>query len=313
MRMKLALSAAGLILAAAGSGLRAQPVLSGPGSGYAFAAGGFRPILGIPGAAYLGSRIPGTELFASVAPNGVSAITFGESGVRFTAGLGETEPVPLEDAIAPAIVHWAADSGAAALYSRDAQAIQFSTSLASAPRMGIPIRMDELGVTGAPLAVDAGARLAAVCTGEGLGILGMAGLMRTQVSCEGFSTGAFHGSTALYLAGSGQIVEIRDWENGGQTRTLPGNDLSQPVAAAVWTGADAILFIVADASANRLHVFDAGAGNELERFDLDSTPSSLDAIGKQAFLLNRDRAVSAPLLVFQLAPQHAVQFIPAGE
>jgi hypothetical protein len=304
-----------VILATCNTGLSllAQSAVSGPTSGYAFVAGGFRPILGIPGSAHLGLPNSHAAQFARVAPNGISAITAGENGVQFIADLGQLAAVQLEKAITPTNVFWSPDSSAAALYSSEAQELQFSTLQSPTGRMKPPIHLNELGVVGAPLAVNPTAGLAAVCSNTILAIVGMQGLMTTSVNCDGLSAGVFASSTTLYVAGNGRVLEIENWQNGGTVKTLLENEGVQAVAAAVSNSPGGPLLLLADASNSRLYVYNTVTALETNRFDLDYAPSSLDLLGRGTFLLNRDRKPSDPLLVFQVLPQPAVTFVPTGE
>jgi hypothetical protein len=304
-----------LVAAAAGTAVLAQSAVSGPASGFTFASGEFRPVLGMPGSAHLGPSTLRTGSSGWVAPNGISAITAGENGIQFIANLSQAAAVQLDEAILPSSVFWSDDSTIVVLYSAEQQALQFSTILSqNAAKMKAPIRLDEIGVLGAPLAVNPAAGLAAVCLNTGLGIFSEKGLTTTPVRCDGLSAAVFAGDDALYVAGNGQILEIGDWENGSTVRTLIESEgASGPVAAAVYEGADGRMLILANASSGRLYVYNTVTSRETERFDLDYKPSSLDQLGLGRFLLNRDRRPSEPLLVFQVLPPHAVTFIPSGE
>jgi hypothetical protein len=313
MKTKSFLSATIVFTACSGAALFAQPDLAGPLSGYAFEAGVFRPIVGLPGSAYLGPGISKTARFAGIAPNGRSAISADENGVYFIADLGQADMAPLSDAVQPTGVFWARDSSAVALYSAETQSIQFSSALAPSPLLNPPVLLGALGVTRAPLAVDAGLGVAAVCANGELAVLAASGLLATGVSCDGLSVAAFAGENSLYAAGNGRVLEISNWKSGGETKILPADGISDPVAAAIWQTSEARLLLLVSASDWSLQVCQIGPAFEVARIELDFSPSSLDAFGQDAFLLNRDRKKSEPLLVFRARPQRAVIFIPAGE
>ena len=322
MSIKSHLATAALALGAC-SGLCAQSAVSGPTSGYIFTGGRFRPILGVPGSAHLGpspSMKPKAPMhsemrppqFARVAPNGFSAITSGDKGVQFIADLSHPQDEQLAGAITPTAVFWANDSSAAALYSAKEHKLQY---LALRPSITIrpPIQLDQLAAIGPPLAVNPTAELAAVCTGSGLAVIGAQGLMSTSVSCDGLSAGAFAGSTTLYVAGNGKVLEINSWQNGGAVTTLLETQGVQPIAAAAFDVPAGRSLLLLDASSNRLYVYDTTTATLTDQFDLDYSPSSLDLLGQATFLLNRDRKPYQPPLLFQILPKHAVSFVPVGD
>ena len=102
--------------------------LSGPVSGAVFHSGSraIRPILGVPGSAYLGVAIASGLDAAAVSPNHKLAIAIRDGqGVVFT-GVDEASPVEAEvDAIPGADkLFWSSDSTVAGLYSSKSGAVQ---------------------------------------------------------------------------------------------------------------------------------------------------------------------------------------------
>ena len=130
----------------------AQPSagLAGPVTGFIFDAqlGAVRPMLGLPGAAYLGPAAATGLDAASVAPDGSAALAVERGGkLVLYSGLRSATPValPLSGAIAGADrFAWAGISGAAAVYSSRTGQAQILTGLASSPAAAAPIYLSGL-------------------------------------------------------------------------------------------------------------------------------------------------------------------------
>jgi len=141
-----------LMLAGSAFSLSGQQTFSGPASGYVFDSveGSIRPVLGIPGAAYLGSQpgLPSGQLWnlVSVAPNGKRALAVSGLSVNLIPDLSQPGsfnsiaqvPGPISRIV------WSGDSTAAAIWSVTAGQLQRITALDSTPLVHDPIDLSAL-------------------------------------------------------------------------------------------------------------------------------------------------------------------------
>jgi hypothetical protein len=153
----------------------AQPSagVAGPVTGFIFDAqsGAVRPMLGIPGAAYLGNGVAIGLDAASVAPDGSAALAVERGGkLMLYTGLRNAHPAAL--AVAGAIPSpdrfvWAADGSAAAVYSSRAGQAQILTGLAQSPVAAAPINLSSLPGQVTALAFDGLRLIVAVASPDG--------------------------------------------------------------------------------------------------------------------------------------------------
>jgi len=119
-----------VLMSVAACGLWGQALqFSGPSTGLVYdqPSRTIRPILGVPGSAYLGSPVLSGLPFTSLSPDGTLGITLGGPAPALLSGLLSSLPVetPLDQAIsAPDRVFWSADSTTAVLYSSAERLLQ---------------------------------------------------------------------------------------------------------------------------------------------------------------------------------------------
>ena len=156
---------------------RAQPSagVSGPVTGFVFVgpAGAIRPMLGIPGAAYLGGPVATGLVAASIAPDGSAALAVQQAG-KLVLYTGLRTGAPVATAVPGGIAGadhfaWAGDSSGAAVYSAASGQGQILSGLGKSPAAGSPI--DLAGIAGqvTALACD-GQRLIVGVSGDSGGI-----------------------------------------------------------------------------------------------------------------------------------------------
>ncbi len=124
-----------LTLALLATSLLAQTNLQGPVSGYVFdaAEGAIRPLMGVPGASYLGEPVVASLDFASIAPSGNLALC-GRGGRLFLVRgfeSGNTRWLELENDTSVDRMSWAADSDSVALYSAATDRLRMWSGLGS--------------------------------------------------------------------------------------------------------------------------------------------------------------------------------------
>src|ERR1022692_2959685 len=242
--------------------------VAGPVTGFIFDAqvGAVRPMLGIPGAAYLGNVVAAGMNAASVAPDGSAALAVQQLGrlVLYTGLRSATPPVALHvpgaiagvDHFAWAPINNANNAGSAAVVysSRTGQAL--IVGVASNDYGGIYLASAASGIqriahAASPSAID------------------------------------FSGSS-LYFADNQaqQIWQVQSYA-GTPAAVLFANDSGISSPAGLQVSADGQRLYAANAGSRTLSVYDITSRSPVQSLDLNFTPTRLDRFGDSSvFLLN---------------------------
>jgi len=294
--------------------------VAGPVTGFVFDGqlGALRPMLGIPGAAYLGSVVAGGMDAASVAPDGSAALGVQLRGkLMLYSGLrkGQTLALAVSGAIADADhFAWAANSGSAAVYSSRAGQAQILTTLAPTPLAAAPIDLSSLPGQVTALAFDGQHVIVAVASGESGGIYlsgPSAGIQRIA-SAANPSAIALAGND-LYFADSGaqQIVEVRNYANT-PAAVLFANDSGINSPAGLQVSADAQRLYVANAGSRKLVVYQIASRSPEQSLDLAVTPTRLERFGDASAYVVNSGAKEPLYVVRDGGPgKAAVYFVPS--
>lgn len=315
LRLLIALGA----LAISGWGQPSAGV-AGPVTGFIFDAqmGAVRPMLGIPGAAYLGKVLATGLNAASVAPDGSAALAVQQGGkLVLYSGLRSATPVAL--AVSGAIAGadrfaWAGNSSAAAVYSSRTGQAQILTSLAPSPAAAAPIDLSGLPGQVMALAFDGQRLILGVASNDsgGIYLAGAASGMQRIAPAASPSAIALAGGS-LYFADnqSQQIFQVQNYA-GTPAAVLFANDGSISSPAGLQVSADGQRLYVANAGNSKLAVYDVSSRSPVESLDLNFTPTRLDRFGDPSvFLLNGSG--QGPLYVVRDGGpgKAAVYFVPS--
>lgn len=266
-----------------------------------------RPLVGAPGAGYLGAAVlRGIDAF-SLAPDGGQALASVGGQLYWVADLRTEAPVWLlvaRELGSPELVAWRNDSGAAAVYSDAGLRLVSPTGSATV----FPV--EGLGGGISALAVAGDSILAGV---EGVGLYRLKegappSLLAQLASPAGI---AVAGGGRLYVAdrARGEILEVRNYLETPEVVLFAGG-VADPVALSFSRRGTALL--AAGASAKRVTAFDLASGAILGEFELDFEPSRLDALGDgSSFLLNGRVHETDTLQVFVDGLSPGVYFVPA--
>jgi len=300
----------------------AQPSagVAGPVTGFIFDGqlGAVRPMLGVPGAAYLGKLVATGLNAASVAPDGSAALAVQQGGkLVLYSGLRSASPAPL--AVASAIAGadyfaWTPNASAAAVYSSRTGEGQILTSLAPSPAAAAPIDLSGLPGRVTALALDGQRLIVGVASSDSGGIYlasAQAGTLRIAPAASP-SAIALAGSS-LYFSDSEsqQIWQVQSYA-GTPAAVLFANDSSISSPAGLQVSADGLRLYVANASSRKLAVYDISSRSPVQSLDLNFTPTRLDRFGDSSvFLLNGSG--QGPLYVVRDGGpgKAAVYFVPA--
>jgi hypothetical protein len=289
--------------------------VSGPVSGYVFdqKAQALRPVVGVPGAAYLGGvALEGVEA-AAVSPDGSAALVVKGGKLLLVRGLkSEPAAAEIEGAIEGAArIAWAANGAAAAVYAPAERRAQMLRKLDGAAEADAA--MDLSALAGTVTALACGADGIAVGTADetagGVYFL-QAGAEPKLLAGAARPSGIALSGTDLYFADQerGQVWQVAGFA-GDAAAMLFAEGLDAPVGV---QAAGKRLFI-ATAGDRSLQVFDIEARAPAGRLELDVAPAQLEAFGGRAlWLLNASGAEGEPLYVLDGGDNPAVYFVPAG-
>lgn len=298
--------------------------IQGPGGGFVFdaAAGAIRPVIGIPGASYLGPPVLSGVSLAAVAPDGKRAFVAGQDGMRFIADLRDVSnserllPGAIET---PDRILWGAGS-AAVLYSAQARQLQFLRDEGAGFTPGAVCDLSSLPPAVALLAADAGAGVAAVAaSGEGrltIYLIREGVAPQAAITVGGPAAAAFGSQgTVLYLAdaATSSIWVLRNLSGDIQAEMFleTGDRMREPAALAL--RGDGKSLYLADSACRCVRSYDVETRQMQHEWEIDSTPSSLELFSPTAFLVNVRRQPKEPVWILETAPQAGVLFIPTGE
>ncbi len=296
-------SAVLLFAALTATALQAQETrLAGPISGMVYDAGArsLRPLLGVPGASYLGdvslSQLDG----AAVSPDGRSVLIAREGKLLLGRGLNDAETswAVLDQAAAiPELLGWSDDSS---------WAFAISGRTARAWSSGGEMRSYELPGAAALAAVDSAGRLLAGVDGEGVYVLDGES-SRLAARFEKVSALVIAGST-LFAADSArnEILEIRDYAGAAEVLAFAAE--MSPVGLALTR--DRRELVVASQSERALTSYSIESRERLSRIDLNFEPTRLARLSSSLFLMNSIEA-GVPLQLLDTSSTPSVFFVPA--
>jgi len=302
----------------------AQPSagVAGPVTGFIFdaQAGAVRPMLGIPGAAYLGNGVGSGLDAAAVAPDGSAALAVQQRGGKLVLYTGLRNARPASSVVAGAIAGpdqfaWTANGSAAAVYSSRAGQGQMLTGLGQSPVAGAPIDLSSLSGQVTAMAFDGERLILAVASADAGGIYlasAAAGVQRIA-SAVSPSAIALAGSSLFFSdSQSQQIFQVQNYaRTPGVVVFANDSGINSPVGLQV--SVDGQRLFVANAGNRKLAVYDIASRAPVESVDLAFKPTCLDLFGDPSvFLMNSSG--QGPLYVVRdggPGKAAAVYFVPA--
>lgn len=286
--------------------------LAGPVSGFLFdpQARAVRPILGVPGASYLGeAAIAGLD-YASISPSGRLAVAVRGDSAVLIRGLGgeRLEELVLEGAGGATRVAWSAGSSAVALWS-DAGWVEAWSGLDSAPQRTLRAEPGPL----AAVAIPEGGRSLVAATRAGAVLLIEEGAaLRVLLELERPSALALDGNRLFVAdAARNEILSIGNYLDGGGAQHFAGASGGVEDPAALAVSPDRKLLFVAGRSARSLAAYDLATAALAGAAALDFEPTRLERFSESLFALTAG-GESGPFQVLDSARSLAVYFVPAG-
>lgn len=329
--------------------LAQQDSVRGPLSGFVYdgAARAIRPIVGVPGASYLGAPLAVSLEFASISPDGKLALVESQGRLFLLRRLETGRPswLFLEGAGRAERVAWNAESTAAAVYSSGTTRLRVWTNLGGSPteaRSEEPSpraseRRIRPGTEGMPALTDLG-ELAGLggevsalsLDAQGAVLVGVAGetsggLYLVSRDREPALLARMVQPSDITLLEDGrdllvadrwrpEILKIGNYHGEADVSLFAaaGHGVNDPVALAISGEKNAV--VVASGTGRQLSWFDLRSGALTASVALDFEPSRLAVSGAEAvYVLNVRSAQAETLHVLAGGREPAVYFVPAGD
>ncbi|HYW46539.1 MAG TPA: hypothetical protein VE959_26980 [Bryobacteraceae bacterium] len=303
--------------------VNAQPAsFNGPIAGfvYARASRSVRPLLGVPGAAWIGPPVLSEVDRASIAPGGRWAVLTKAGSARFVCGLSDLAPSESPaDGLIDAVdrVVWSRDGAFALLYSSSGGQLQRVRLSDSAVFVDSPIALSPAGQVTA-LAIDpAGQQIAVGITGSDAGGLYLFNAAQSPARLSSMAqpaAAAFDETgSKLYAVDvdSQQILEFDSGAGGFEFALLspPDGPALNPAGLAV-SGSSRYL-LLADKTARAVRIYETASRTLVDTISLDFAPRGFEALSSgPSFLLNGGSSEEW-LLVLDARQYPVVYFVPA--
>jgi hypothetical protein len=312
---------------AASSGGFSSPVL---GFVYSQSSHTVRPLLGVAGAAQIGSPVLAGVDFASVAPDGRWALVTKAGVTTFVSNLSATNSAEYSaDGLIAGIdrVLWNGDGSIALVYSSARNQLQRVRLSAGTVTAETSLDLSAWG-TAAALAIDpAGQQIAFGIKESGL-YLCHVGQSPALLSSMAMPTAvAFDGTGERLFAVDLDSQMVTEFDSGSQvrqyslsratpTRRLPlktgsyvGTSAVKPVGLTVTS--DGRYLLIADSASQAVLVYEADYGRLVRSIALDFAPSRFEGLSSaHAFLLNGENS-SQWLMVLNADQSPGISFVPA--
>lgn len=288
----------------------AQDGIRGPVPGFVFdeQAKALRPMIGVPGASYLGGAIANDLENASVSPDGrlALAVRGGKMGLLDLSGV---ELRWTELAAAGRVrIAWSGNSTSAAVWNEDGR-IDLWNGLKESARAAALGRVENVTA----LAVDARGVVAAA-SADGVYRLEEGGNAEMLARVQDASALALDSTGAtLYVAsrGGNQVLELADWRNSGGAAMVANENAGILAPGALAISNDGRRLIVANEAS--LVMIDRATRAVTQTMSLEFRPSRLEKLADgNAWLLN-SREQGQPLEVLSAGPDAKVFFVPVEE
>lgn len=318
-----------LIALAAGpsSGAAQSIAVGGPSLAYVFDAGrlSIRPLIGVAGSSFLGDATLTGLQFASVAPNGTSAIAIWSDRVEWIADLGDYpgSSAVIEGSLAnPDRIFWDRASSSAVLFSSTARQAQFVQRAGGAFTLRNASTPDSCVGAVKALAADAANSIAAVLCSPSADTGATPSLFFLQPDSISSPvqtpdipvSAAFAQDGSLYIAGGTSTVSVvrNPGAGAGADLLFVEPDAPNGASALLVQSAEQLLYS-ADGAQRRVRVYNLNSFEKIDDLAVDWQPTQFQPFLPNSFLLNTGAKSFEPVILLRTAPKRAVLFVPAGE
>jgi hypothetical protein len=316
--------------------------VAGPVSGFIYDGGSLalRPIIGIPGAAYVGASVFSGVGFAAVAPNGSLAIARLGGALSLVSGLETGSPTLLRlDSPLDGVdrVTWAPDSAIALLFASSARKFQRVHVSATAPVVDAPVDVPAQFGDPAALAIAPSGLVAVAFRGApaGLYLASPGGALEFMAALDDPGAAVFtYDGRGLFVLDRGSSLIL-------QISNLPDAAVAAPFVDLTGSGSNPIdlavsrdgryLYVAASGAVRRTRsgserlasrqsqlrpspascvlVFETASHSQSVSLLLDAAPTQMQSLSKSLYALNAVSA-GAPLLVLDTSTDPRTWFVP---
>jgi len=305
MRNRIYTTALAILMASATASAQLEPTVMG------FVHDGdsreLRPILGVPGSAYIGTAVASNLDAAWPAPSGKYGLARRGNQTLLITSLNRLAPVVVEDTrllMDTTLVVWSVDARSAVLYSSSTQRFQRIQMNGSGVDIDPPSEGVHLGSVLSALAIHSDGRIAIAFDQTQIYIARSGGGPTNLVVDEGVNALGFAPSgEQVYLATTSSLKVINT-SGDSKVRTLV-EGLSNPVG--LLARADGIY--VATSGDNKIRRFSSDGHIDFDQ-DLDRKPEGLFALYSDSVLLLNGAAGRNPAIIVDTRSQPSVFFIP---
>jgi hypothetical protein len=304
-------NACGLLALLAAGALAEDTRLAGPVSGIVFDSQdrSLRWIVGVPGAAYLGSAVASGLDIAAVAPNGKYGLGV-KDGALFLLRLDvadlQWETLEAEAGTVEQI-HWSADSSAAVV---SGDSLRIWRNLGGAAERLALSTVD--GSKWVAFGIESGAQGVLAAT-QGAVYHLTASEARLVAAVETPSGLAVATDVAYVTDRAGkQVLALRNWKESAEISLIGTEALGIDDPVAVGLAGDLRSLFIAGGTSRSIVQFDPQTGLIMNRWSVEFEPSCLDRLPSGLFSLTRRAAQSEPLQVLTTGSQPSIFFVPAG-
>ena len=311
--------ACGLLLLGLGAAFGQDGGLTGPVSGMVFDADSrsLRPVVGVPGAAYLGQPAVSGLDWASVAPNGRAALVLANAQLRLlrwsSDGTSRADII-VEEAQTPGRVAWSADSSAVAVYENSGRLRVWRTRTAQPAGDFDPSLLS--GRISALAVENSGAVVLGVEDATAGGVFrvspGATPVMVAAMASPGAMAFARNGRD-LFVAdrATRRVIEIRGYRASAAPIPLADETSGVVEPAAMAVSENGTRLFLADRGKNTVGIYDLTTRTLAGEIALDFAPVSLEPLSGQSLYLLKGGGGGEPFQVLSAGREPAVYFVPA--
>ena len=308
--------------------LPAQSIaVSSPSTSFIFDAGrsSIRPLIGFAGSSFLGDAALTGVQFASVAPNGISAVVVWPDRVEWVADLSkywESSSLIGGSLTAPNQIFWDKTSAFVVFSSSSERQVQFLQRTGGGFTLRTLAAPDSCTGSLKTLAADAANAVAAVLCTPDKDAAGSQNLFLVQPNAapalvqlsSAPVAAAFALNGAFYAAGADSTISVvRTPASSADAELLFTETENSAGAAALLVQSAEQLLYSADSTQRRIRVYDLNSFQKVDDLDAGWAPTQFQPFLTNSFLMNTGGASSEPRLLLRTAPQRSVLFVPAGD
>lgn len=317
--IRLGLAVCGLTFSCFAQGLQ----IGGPITGFVFDAPShsLRQVVGMPGAAHVSAALLSDVDWASVAPNGSTALVLrrGEARLVSVTDIGQDPAGIFVDGLLeqPQWSCWSRDSSSVVIYSATARSVQWVRFADQSSTADIPVPLVNLEGDVTALAADATSTVAVVAVaGAGVYRVNAEGVTQLAPLADVSAIAISPAGDTLWVAdrSSGQVLEIANPGTAPEPRVLLADAERLADVSALGLSSDSKRLYLASRSTQLLYWMDRSTSLLSEGIALDVPATRFSPLGRASLLLLGAREkLGDPFYLLDEQAGPGLFFVPAGD